>query len=488
MMSAGAIGVSALQTQNLLFNQMKRTLLIVSLALLGGIQTSQAATNPPSGPDSATPGGPAPDTATHTDWLSGDGITGDWSGLRNVLVDQGVEFFASYLTEGWGNTTGGLEQGTVYTGLLKFGLNLDLQKAIGWHGASMSTTWLWLSGRDASADLLGNFLTISNIAGFNTLRNFELWFQQNLLDDKISLRLGQLAADSEFVISDYGSTFINGTFGWPAFMYTNLPEGGPGYPMGTLGIRLAVHPLDWFTFQTAVFQGNVYAQNVNNHGFRWRLDSENGFFFLNEAQIRWHHRDNETGLPGQFKGGAWFHTAKFAEPDSNSFVRGNYGFYFILDQMLYREQAIVAENTDAEHQSGKSALSKSDGANVPPAEQKSEQGLGCFGRIAFEPQDRNFIGFYFDTGLTYKGLLPTRDDDTFGVAFAYAQLTSGAEDAAIAEGSVGVGSEMVLETTYQTQITKWLSIQPNVQFIFNPGGTQDLDNAIVVGGRVSISF
>ena len=52
-----------------------------------------------------------------------------------------------------------------------------------------------------------NFLTISNIAGFNTFRNFELWFQQNLWEDKISLRLGQLAADSEFVISDYGSAF-----------------------------------------------------------------------------------------------------------------------------------------------------------------------------------------------------------------------------------------------------------------------------------------
>ncbi len=476
------------RSKNLHFNQMKRTLLILSLALLGGIQISQAASSTSPEPDSATPGGPAQETGTHADWLSGDGITGDWGGLRNKLVDHGVDFFASYQAEGWGNTTGGLEQGAVYTGLLRFGLNLDLDKAIGWHGASMGTTWLWLSGRDASADLVGNFLTISNIAGFNTFRNFELWFQQNLWEDKISLRLGQLAADSEFVISDYGSTFLNGTFGWPAFMYTNLPEGGPGYPMGILGIRLALNPLDWITFQTAVFQGNVYAQNVNNHGFRWRLDSENGYFFLNEAQFRWNHRDIETGLPGQFKAGGWYHTARFDEPDSDSSVRGNYGFYFILDQMLYREPAKMAENTDAERKSGKSAVGKSDAASATPAEPKSEQGLGYFGRIAFEPQNRNFIGFYFDTGLTYKGLIPNRDDDTAGVAFAYAQLTDGAKDAAIAEGSVGVGSEMVLEATYQAQITKWLTIQPNMQFIFNPGGTQDLDNALVVGGRLSITF
>jgi porin len=76
---------------------------------------------------------PAPDTGTHTDWLSWDGVTGDWGGLRNKLVDHGVEFFGSYQTQRRGNTTGSLEQGTVYTGLLRFGLNLDLEKATGWH-------------------------------------------------------------------------------------------------------------------------------------------------------------------------------------------------------------------------------------------------------------------------------------------------------------------------------------------------------------------
>lgn len=204
---------------------------------------------------------------------------GDWGGFRSQLVDRGVAFFVSYDAEVWGNTKGGLESGTVYTGLLDFGLKLDLEKAFGWRGASLSTTWLLLSGKNASDDLVGNFLTISNNAGFNTLRNYELWFQQNLLDDKISIRLGQLAADTEFVISDYAALFLNGTFGWPAFMYMNLPEGGPGFPVGTLGMRLAVQPGKWFRFQTAVFQGNVYAQNVNLHGFRWRLDSRTVFSF-----------------------------------------------------------------------------------------------------------------------------------------------------------------------------------------------------------------
>jgi porin len=127
-----------------------------------------------------------------------------------------------------------------------------------------------------------------------------------------------------------------------------------------------------------------------------------------------------------------------------------------------------------------------DSSNAPS--QKSDQGLGWFGRIAFDPQDRNFIGLYFDIGLTYKGLISGRDNDTIGAAFVYAQLTRGARQAAIASGSIGVGAEMVLEVTYQAQITKWLIMQPDLQFVINPGGNQDLKNALVIGLRRAITF
>jgi len=413
-------------------------------------------------------------------------VTGDWLGMRPLLSDRGIEIFGGYTVEVWGNTTGGLKTGTVYTGLLDFGGTVDLEKAVGWQGASVSTTWLWLSGRDASEDLAGNFLTISNIAGFNTLRMFELWFQQNLLDDKISIRFGQLSADSEFLISDYSGLFINGTFGWPAFAYMNIPNGGPGYPMGTLGARLAFSPVDWFTFQTAVFQGNVFEQDVNRHGFRWRLDAQTGYTFLNEAQFRWNHREEETGLPGQLKPGAWFQTGQSADALAGSTSSGNAGFYAVLDQMLYREPGAPSGLT----KEGKSVVDGKSGKSFksPVETEKSGQGLGWFGRVALTPADRNFINFYFDTGLSYRGLIPTRDNDTIGIGFGYAQLSSGARSGLAGEGASPVGAEMVIEFTYQAEITPWLVLQPDLQYIINPGGTSDLDNALVIGGRASITF
>lgn len=419
------------------------------------------------------------------DWWGGDGFTGDWFGVRTGLADRGVDLFASYTVDVFGNTTGGIKTGAVYAGLLQFGTDVDLEKLVGWDGASLSTTWLWLSGRDASEDLVGNFLTISNAAGFNTLRMFELWFQQNLFHDAVSLRVGQLAADSEFIISDYAGLFLNGTFGWPSFAYMNIPAGGPGYPMGTLGARLALQPVEWFTFMTAVFQGNVFEQDVNRQGFRYRLSASNGYTFLNEAQVRWNHSEEESGLPGAFKAGAWFQSGRFADALADTTSSGNVGAYFILDQMVFREPPTapdlpVSSKEVVDVQSKKQV--------VPAVKEKSDQGLGFFTRFSFAPQDRNYVNFYFDTGLTYKGLIPNRDADTIGIALGYAQTSNGARAALRSQGSTPVGAEMVIEATYQVQVNNWLIVQPDLQVVLNPNATSDFGNAFLLGFRGEVTF
>lgn len=392
-----------------------------------------------------------------------------WAFLRT----HGVDFAAMYCAEIWGNTMGGERTGAVYTGLGTLSVDIDLETLMGWNGASFHNSWLWLSGQDASEELVGNFLTISNIAGFQTFRMFELWLQQELWDKRISLRLGQLAADSEFVISDYASIFLNGTFGWPAFTYENIPEGGPGYPMATLGVRLELHPASWLTYRGAVFQGDVSAQNVNRHGFRWRLDSQQGFFSIHELEGRWNKNNDSAALPGSLKIGGWFHSGPFDRVgDPGSVVRGNGGFYFIADQMIWREKP---RSTASE----KEALTISE---------ESDRNLGAFTRIAFGPPDRNIIGFYVDAGLVYTGLLPWRPKDVTGVAIAYAQLTPGAGEELLAGEARNPGYEIAIEFTYQMEITPWWSIQPDLQIILHPGGTRDNGNALVIGARSTFTF
>jgi porin len=114
----------------------------------------------------------------------------------------------------------------------------------------------------------------------------------------------------------------------------------------------------------------------------------------------------------------------------------------------------------------------------------TNKGLGAFTHIGFSPQNSSSINFYIDGGLNYKGLIPTRDNDILGVAFAYGHLSNKPQDSG---GSSNPGYEIVLEATYQIELTTWLSVQPDLQYVIHPSGT-DITNALVLGARTTVSF
>lgn len=389
-------------------------------------------------------------------------VTGEWFGGRPLFEERGVSFFGSYTCEVWGNTTGGLRTGSVYTGLLDFGAEVDLEKLVNWQGGSLGTAWLWLSGRDASEDLVGNFLTISNIAGFNTLRMMELWFQQNFLEDKVSLRLGNITADSEFLVSDYGGLFINAAFGWPALTSMNMAAGGAAYPVGGLGARLALEPTDWMGFRSGVFLTNLIPQNINRAGFRWDLESKQAVTWMNEVSFSYGTDEKSRVLPGFVKAGMWLQTGAEADalnPQSNL---PNTGFYLLADQTVLPER-------------------EADGSI-------GDEGLGFFVGLGFTPPNRNVVDFYLNTGLNYKGLLPGRGGDTCGVALGLASLSPGADGTLRDEGLSPQAAEMVLEATYQCVLTPCFFVQPDIQYIINPGAGSNTGNALVLGARFSVVF
>lgn len=409
-----------------------------------------------------------------TPWWNWNAATGDWFGARPKLQDRGVEIFGgyNYTLQSAHSTSGSGESNWVYSGMLDYGVHLDLEKLIGWPGASVQTLWLWIHGNAIEESIQDDLLISSDLAGFETFRMLDLWFQQNLLDDRISLRLGQFTADTDFVRSAYSGVFLNRSLGWPAFLAANLPGGGPSVPLATLGVRLAVQPRDWLTLQSAIFQGNVYDQETNPHGFLWNLNGDVGFFLINEVQLRWNASASSARLPGEVKAGFWTQTGRSANPLSATTSCANFGGYVTFDQMLYREATFAEAKVDGK---------------APPSS-PSPQGLGCFGRLGFAPPGRSLVDFYFDTGLVYTGLIPTRDEDRFGVALAYGQLSSGAGAIPTFRNSYGDGYQMVLEVTYQAQVTPWMSVQPDVQFIISPGSSLSNDNAVVLGGSVAIRF
>ncbi len=426
------------------------------------------------------------------DWAATT-LTGDWGGARTTLSEAGVSLGLNYIGEAQDNVSGGLKRGTLYQGRIELVTDLDLEKIAGWEGASIHANAYNIAGHGFSTYKLGNLLDVSNIEAVHTNRLFTVWLQQNLLDDRLSIRGGQLAADDEFLISPTAGSFMNGTFGWAAIMSANLPSSGPAYPLATPGLRVQVAPTDDITVLAAAFSGDPAgsggdpAQIRNHHGTTFSTNG--GTFYLSELQYATNQGKNAAGLPGVFKLGAWYHSGDFddqrfgtdglslGDPGSNGTARrhgSDYGLYGVADQRIWKE---------------------------PDSE---DQGINVFLRAGGVPANRNVIDLYVDGGISYKGLFSGRDEDTLGLAVAYARISGDAvdrdEDNNRLNGSNGPirDYEAVIEMTYVAQMTPYWTLQPDFQYVIHPGGNvadpsdaagvRSVDNAVVIGLRTSLKF
>jgi porin len=266
---------------------------------------------------------------------------------------------------------------------------------------------------------------------------------------------------------------------------------GPAFPLPAPGIRLRVKPRDDMQFQAAIFSGDPSGGNGSNRPVPLPTGTvfsfSGGAFFIAEASYLPNQGKNAPGLPGAYRVGAWYHTSthfadqrfddtglSLANPQSTGIPMqhaGDGGVYGVIDQMLYR---------------------------VPGT---ADQGLSGFFRAGGVPQDRNLINFYADGGLLYKGIVPHRPDDKIGIATAVSRVGDSARglDADIGFFSSNPffpvqSSEAVIELMYQAQLKPWWMLQPDLQYVINPGGGvlnsdgSPRRNAIVIGVRSFINF
>ncbi|HXD46340.1 MAG TPA: carbohydrate porin [Pseudolabrys sp.] len=415
-------------------------------------------------------------------------LTGDWGGARAALRDKGLDLTLVYIGETFAVLSGGLARRGSDEGRFEFTSEADLEKLIGWRGATTHITAYQIhnGGRTAS-DNTGSISDPSNIDAVTTTRLFTAWFQQSALNDRVSLRAGQLAADDEFLNSQTASGLIDGTFGWADIMAANLLSGGPAYPLATPGARLAVKPSDALTLQAAVFSGDPAGkgctdipQKCNRTGTTFSFSG--GALWMGEAQYAVNQGKDAAGLPGVYKLGAWYATANYndrhfgigasgaqvslgADPSATPLThRGNGGLYGVADQMVWRG---------------------------------NESSLNLFLRGGFAPSDRNLVSYYIDAGAGLKGPLPGRQNDTLTFGFAYARISKdvAAADRDTLPAAIVRDYEAVFELSYAAQIAPWWTVQPDVQYIVHPNGGQNpndpaarLQNAFVAGVRSSIKF
>ncbi|HEY1507033.1 MAG TPA: carbohydrate porin [Stellaceae bacterium] len=426
------------------------------------------------------------------DLTTRDALTGDWGGMRSMLEDKGIALGGDVIDEALGNMTGGTKTGAIYDGRIELFATLDLDKLLGWSDATFHVNAYQTHGRGLSANNLGgNLMTASNIEAARSTRLFDLWIEQLFFDGALSIRGGQIAADDEFFTSNYAGNFINGTFGWPAIMASDLPSGGQAYPLATPGLRIAYAPAKEITLAAAIMNGDPAGGGLTNpqqrdgDGTAFRFND--GAFVIAEARYAVNQAKDTEGQPATYKLGAWYHSGAFdderfdsngqsrAAPTSTGVTRkhwNNVGFYAVADRQLWHD-------SDA------------------------DRNIGVFFRLGFAPLgDRNLVTLYADAGVNFKGLIASRSDDVFGVAMAVAQVGRAARSLDRDQRQFsGVASpirdnESMIEVMYRVQATPWWTLQPDLQFIRHPGAdvplsaqpTKPVPSALVFGLRSAVLF
>ncbi len=424
-----------------------------------------------------------------------DYMLGDWGGLRTDLASHGVDMEFFYVGSMPTNLTGGIRTGTVYQHGMLFALDLDTEKLLGLKGGHFHASAAWLEGRPFSANYVGD-LNKTNLVDFPAdFRLWQIWYEQQLWDNKFSIKLGLLSVDRDFILPElYNSlasiNFLNQTFFYPtlAFNLYDIPAFGvgnhalPSTPYAAPGIRLKWNVTDSIYLQAAAYGGNP---DTSSSGTRLGWRPEEGILTYYELGYRHNQRKGDQGLPGNYKLGAYYHSDEFlnmynavgnlgftpfgyTNGESDTF-NGNWGAYFLAEQMLWREKTW---------------------------EDPAQQGIVGFFRLTKAPGDRNLTEFGVDGGLVFRGLIPTRDYDTLGIAASYLRISSdlrrGMRDAnEILPGTFFIEDyEGVIELNYKFQLAAWWTLQPSLQYVVNPGGvtTNHIPNAWVFSLQTTLRF
>ena len=222
--------------------------------------------------------------------------------LRKSLADAGFTVGGFYLGETFGNA-GGLRQGETYNGVLWAYLLGDLHKAGLWKGLCFYANSYQIHGRSITADNIGSLATVSDYEALPSTRLSEFWLEQHLFNDHVTVRVGQLTADTEFLLSLGGSNFLDSTWTWASLPSSDLPGGGPSYLLATPGVRLAFKPNDKWNLMLGVYNGDPAGahctgnpQVCDDNGLDFRLDSP--ALLLAEGSYNY----NQNGrLPGTVK-------------------------------------------------------------------------------------------------------------------------------------------------------------------------------------------
>lgn len=410
--------------------------------------------------------------AEPTTWLDGEYALGDFGGLRPRLAERGVTITSYYVTNPAGNPVGGRKSGGfTYTDNWYLGVTVSLEKAFGWRGATLQISGVQRDGHSLTNRYVGSIYNSQQVYGGQSTFLYNVTLEQELLDRRFSIKVGRFGACDDFNSSPlYGLYMNNGIDGDIRNVLFNTQFSA--YPFATWAARVKYLPTPDTFVKVGVFQNTKEVFDRNRHGLDWSFHSGDGAFLIGE--IGWTpvfgrrtraSADGKTtvedrGLPGHYWiGGSVSLYGGYSQFGKTEQTRNSYGFYAHADQMVWR------------------------------ARPDRDEGLTLLAAAGYYPQENiSIVPFQLNLGAIYQGLIPGRPNDKTILGLIYGRFS---KDYARVEQAAGRGRptrEVVLEAAYRIQCTKFLYVQPDLQWVNRPRGTGRIADALVVGAQIGINF
>lgn len=340
-----------------------------------------------------------------------------------------------YTADLWRNAAGGLRVANAYLDKTELAVTLDGESALGWPGLTLQLAAFHTNRAQLSGPLVGDRHTVSNIDAPEVTALQEASIQQDL--GPVSLKAGVLDLNTMFDVNEVGGLFVNSAHGiGPDF--SQAGKNGPSiFPMPGLAASGEVRAGEWI-LRAGAFDGFPGRRGASlRQGFG--LGRREGALYV--AEIERASADGARLLIGR-----WRHTG-VAEPDMGFRAGRGEGAYILVQ---------------------------------PPRGSWRGRDFRTFVRVGAADGADYAVSRYIGAGVALEGS-GRRARDELGLALA-------ATDFAAAQHRHvdGARREISLEVTYRAEITPWLAVQPNLQWVSRPGGA--LDDALVVGLRLDFDW
>ncbi|MFH1369674.1 MAG: carbohydrate porin [Planctomycetota bacterium] len=391
-------------------------------------------------------------------------LTNGLFGLNDELAESGIEIGVGVTQIFQQNVRGGISthrRAGRYSGSYDVELDVDFEKLFGIEGGRlyMLTEGKWPKSAGINDPSVGSVFGVNgDAAPRRAIDVTELWYEQSFAAQEFLLRFGKMdltagfehrncpvSFDCSSYAGDETAQFLNGAF----INNPTIP-----FPENGLGVAAHYDPDNFWYASAAVADAEA---DLRETGFNTTFGGEDYFFYIAETGITPVFGSANGSLPGAYRIGLWYDPQPKATTDladEGKSYRDDVGFYITCDQM------VTKENTDPD----------------------DTQGLGLFFRYGNADSSRNDITDFWSIGFQYQGLFEGRDDDLLGVGFAHGIFSDKAS------ATYTDDYESAFEIYYSVQIAPWLAISPDFQYVTNPGGDSTIDDAVVLGLRMQMTF